>query len=98
MLFACGKDDRSLSFERIAAQCQVDKADVELLVMKAMSLELVKGTIDQVNEIVHVDWILPHYLNKGHMEILVDRLHEWEQKMDNVVRMVENGSQELLIK
>lgn len=98
MLFACGKDDRSLTFERIAKECQVEKVDVELLVMKAMSLELIRGTIDEVEEIVHVDWILPHYLNKGHMEILVDRLREWEQKMDNVVRMVEDGSQELLIK
>ena len=46
LLFAVNKDDRSLTFDRIAAHCQIEKIDVELLVMKAMSLELVKGTID----------------------------------------------------
>ena len=41
----------------------IEKIDVELLVMKSMSLELIKGTIDQVEEKVHVDWILPRYLS-----------------------------------
>ena len=62
VLFAVNKDERSLSFEKIAYHCKIDKNDVELLVMKAMSLELVKGLIDEVDEVVHVKWILPRYL------------------------------------
>lgn len=41
LLFAVNKDDRSLTFERIAGVCLIDKTDVEFLVMKAMSLHLV---------------------------------------------------------
>ena len=48
MIFECGKDERSLSFKRISEVCQIEQADVELLVMKAMSLELIRGTIDEV--------------------------------------------------
>lgn len=42
--------------------------------MKAMSLELVRGTIDEVDEVVHIDWILPRYLSKGHLEIMTRKL------------------------
>lgn len=49
LLFQCNKDERSLSFKQIADHCKVEQSDVELLVMKAMSLQLVKGTIDEVN-------------------------------------------------
>jgi len=38
MIFTLGKDERSITFEKIAAECQIEQPDVELLVMKAMSL------------------------------------------------------------
>jgi 26S proteasome regulatory subunit N9 len=67
-----------------------------MLVMKAMSLELVKGTIDEVDQVVHIDWIMPRYLNKENIQILVNRMQHWEDKMTEVIAIVENGGQELL--
>jgi len=64
--------------------------------MKAMSLELVKGTVDEVEELVHVDWILPRYLTREHLGIMVSKLGEWSEKMDLVTRLVEDASVELL--
>jgi 26S proteasome regulatory subunit N9 len=96
LLFTVDKDDRSLTFNRISSNCQIDKVDVELLVMKSMSLELIKGTIDEVEEVVHVDWILPRYLSKDHLTIMVNKLGEWSDKMENVIRLVEDSSHELL--
>jgi len=96
MIFESGKDERSIKFERIAEVCQIEQGDVELLIMKAMSLELIKGTIDEVEQIVHVDWIKPRYLNKGHLQIMVNKMNEWEQKLDQTVRLVENNSLELV--
>ena len=61
-----------------------------------MSLELIKGTIDEVDQKVHVDWSQPRYLNKGHLQILATKLVNWESKLDNVIRMVENNSVELV--
>lgn len=46
LLFSCGQHDMQISFARIADACQVSKDDVELLVMKAQSLDLVRGSID----------------------------------------------------
>jgi len=58
--------------------------------MKAMSLELIKGTIDEVIQVVHVDWVKPRYLNKGHLEIMAKKMNDWEQKLDQTIRFVEN--------
>ena len=70
MIFECDKDERSIKFDRIAAVCQVEEGDVELLVMKSMSLGLIRGTIDEVDRCIMVDWALPRYLNKGHLQIM----------------------------
>ena len=96
MIFELGKDERSIQFAKIAQVCQIEQVDVELLVMKAMSLELIKGTIDEVDQVVHVDWAQPRYLNKGHLQILQNKLVNWEDKLENVIRLVENNSQELV--
>lgn len=64
--------------------------------MKAMSLELVKGAIDEVAQTVQIEWIMPRYLNKEHMQILAGRIGEWEHKVANLINHVEDGSFELL--
>lgn len=61
-----------------------------------MSLELVKGTIDEVEEVAHINWILPRYLSQSHLTIMASKLSEWENKMENVIRLVEDNSQELV--
>ena len=96
MIFESGKDERSINFQRIAEVCSIELGDVELLIMKAMSLELIKGTIDEVDQVVHVDWIKPRYLNKGHLQIMVNKMNDWQQKLEHTVRLVENNSQELV--
>ena len=98
LLFACSSDEMQVPFARIAATCNIEKDDVELLVMKAQSLELIRGSIDQVSQTVQVDWVMPRYLQKEHLRLLAGRLDEWGQKMENVIRLVENGSGDLLEK
>lgn len=96
MVFHCGKDDRNISFARIAEACHIDVQDCEYLVMKAMSLELVRGQIDEVSQTVQVDWIMPRYLSREHLQVVTNRMKEWEQKMDGVIQMLEAKSDELL--
>lgn len=74
LLFASGQHDMSISFDRIAVACNVKKEDVELLVMKAQSLELIRGSIDQVSEFVQVDWVMPRYLHSEHLKLLAGKL------------------------
>jgi len=96
LIFNCKKDERCLNFGQIANVCRVEQEQVELLVMKAMSLDLVRGSIDEVDRTVSITWILPRYLNKEHLGVLASRLGEWESKMGNVIKFVEDGAAELL--
>ena len=92
MIFECGKDERSIEFRKIAKVCQVEECDVELLVMKAMSLGLIRGTINEVEQRVNVDWAMPRYLNKNHLQIMNQKMKDWETKLDSVINLVENNA------
>jgi len=39
---------------------------------------------------------MPRYLNKDHLNVLAMRMREWESKMDGVIKMLENKSEELI--
>ena len=61
-----------------------------------MSLELVRGSIDEAAETVDINWIMPRYLSKDHLAVLISRMKEWEGKMEQVISLVENQASELL--
>lgn len=54
---------RQITFTEIAQRAQIEKNKVEFLVMKALSIGLIKGSIDQVNESVNISWIQPRVLS-----------------------------------
>jgi 26S proteasome regulatory subunit N9 len=56
LVFQLGKDEISIPFTRISDVCQIELCDVELMMMKAMSFGLIRGTIDEVDKVVHVEW------------------------------------------
>lgn len=60
--------------------------------MKAMSLDLVRGSIDEVDKTVTINWIMPRYLNMDHLKLLEGRIIDWGDKMENVIRIVEDGA------
>jgi 26S proteasome regulatory subunit N9 len=96
LIFELGKDERSIPFDRIAQTCQIESQDVELLVMKAMSLDLIRGTINEVDQVVHVDWSQPRYLSKNHLTIMANKINAWQDKLEQTIRLVENNSDELI--
>ena len=51
--------------------------EVELLVMKAMSLKLIKGTIDEVEQVVRVTWVIPRILDTKRLEVMSGKLDDW---------------------
>ena len=65
--------------------------------MKAMALELIEGTIDEVAQMVHVSWCQPRYLSKGHLEIMSGKMGAWQQKLGEVITMVQNNATELTV-
>eukprot|EP00298_Acanthocystis_sp_HF-20_P024338 c345_g1_i2.p1 GENE.c345_g1_i2~~c345_g1_i2.p1 ORF type:complete len:110 (+),score=50.17 c345_g1_i2:43-372(+) len=97
LLFHRPPSERQLSFESIsqAVKCPVDH--VELLLMKAMSLNLIRGVIDQVDEIVDVSWVKPRVLQNEQIKTLSDRLGDWAKTVEETSKFVEKSTQEIVV-
>ncbi|GAA5931010.1 PCI domain-containing protein [Sporobolomyces koalae] len=76
--------DRKLPFSIISKEAQVPIDEVEHLVMKALALKLVKGTIDQPSSTVTVSWVQPRVLDLNQISNLETRLTEWSDKVQAV--------------
>lgn len=50
---------RQISFDEIAQRAKIEKSKVEFFVMKALSIGLIQGSIDQINEKVNISWVQP---------------------------------------
>ena len=61
--------------------------------MKALSLGLIKGYIDQVDKKLIVNWIQPKYLDKEKIVLMQDRFTAWIDKAQKVLGdLQENGA------
>jgi 26S proteasome regulatory subunit N9 len=81
---------RSISFSDIAAATQTADAQVEWVVMRAFSLGLVSGTIDQVDSVVHVSAVKPRVLNLAQISNVKARVDEWAVKTGTALDFVES--------
>jgi len=56
---------RTLTFKDISTTCGLPLELVEVLLMKAFSLKVIKGLIDQVDQTVRIKWVQPRVLDVG---------------------------------
>lgn len=86
---------RILSFEQIAAATHLTDniTDVEHLIMKAISLGLIKGSIDQVNQLVTITWVQPRIINLNQIKKMNEKLIQWNSNVQQLAnRMDQYGS------
>lgn len=94
-VFRRGTQNRTLSFATIASETRIPVDEVEHLVMKALALHLIRGSIDQVDELVRVTWVQPRVLDTQQTQALLERLTAWTAKVDQVAAFVQAQSPEL---
>ncbi|XP_070532032.1 26S proteasome non-ATPase regulatory subunit 13-like [Ptychodera flava] len=96
MTFTRPANHRNLSFEAIAKEARLPINEVEHLVMKALSLGLVKGSIDEVDKKVHMTWVQPRVLDLQQIASMQQRLEHWCTEVKNMKVMVEDKAQDIL--
>lgn len=96
MTFSRPANNRQISFQEIAAKTGIPHNEVEILAMKAMSLGLVKGTIDQVTEKVHMTWVQPRVLDKQQITKMKERLEDWCKDVKEMEMSVEKKATDIL--
>lgn len=89
-------NDGILTFNEIAKKTYLPENEVELLVMKALSLGLVKGTIDEVEKKVYLSWVQPRVLDKQQINSLKSRLEHWSKDVRKMEILLEQKVQEII--
>merc|ERR1712154_612981 len=81
MVFERKASERTLEFTEIAERLEISVDQVEWVIMRAFSVKLMEGTMDQVEGTVLVTWILPRILTPDQMTDLSARFGEWAAKV-----------------
>ncbi|XP_059009074.1 26S proteasome non-ATPase regulatory subunit 13 isoform X2 [Mustela lutreola] len=96
MTFTRPANHRQLTFEEIAKSAKITVNEVELLVMKALSVGLVKGSIDEVDKRVHMTWVQPRVLDLQQIKGMKDRLEFWCTDVRSMEMLVEHQAHDIL--
>lgn len=96
LIFHRKADERLIAFKDIAEAAVVPLEEVELLLMKAMSLGLVKGRVDEVEQSVAITWALPHALDLDQIAVIKDNIGDWQERTKTTMHIVEDRTRELL--
>jgi 26S proteasome regulatory subunit N9 len=82
-------DGRTLTFADIGKATHLVENKVELLVMRALSLGVVKGEIDQVRGVVVVSGVKPRVLSPDQIVETQKRVRLWKEHVNNTLLNVE---------
>eukprot|EP01062_Namystynia_karyoxenos_P074614 TRINITY_DN71577_c0_g1_i1.p1 TRINITY_DN71577_c0_g1~~TRINITY_DN71577_c0_g1_i1.p1 ORF type:complete len:423 (+),score=183.29 TRINITY_DN71577_c0_g1_i1:93-1271(+) len=89
-IFVTPVHGRTFSFQAIHEQCNTDSMDdVEPLLLRALALDLVRGSIDQVDQVISVTWIRSRVLGREEIGALVGQVKQWTAKVQDAIRSVE---------
>lgn len=92
-----GIHERAITFEDIANMTHLPIDEIEFLIMKAMSIELIKGTIDEVDHTVHITWIQSRVLESSQIRRMNDRIVEWQDRVQGLTREMMNSTENWLV-
>eukprot|EP01015_Nassula_variabilis_P013817 TRINITY_DN2137_c0_g1_i8.p1 TRINITY_DN2137_c0_g1~~TRINITY_DN2137_c0_g1_i8.p1 ORF type:complete len:324 (-),score=38.71 TRINITY_DN2137_c0_g1_i8:193-1164(-) len=89
LIFNLQKNERNLTFEQLSTITHLSVSEVEFLIIKAMSLELIKGEIDQVEQRLDVSWIQPRVLDLERVKKMKNKVDSWVHSLEALLRMVQ---------
>lgn len=83
---------KMLLFKEISSVTGTPENDVEFLIIKCFSLNLIKGSINQIDQVLLVTWLQPRILNLDQVKTLYDHLVDWDSRVEKLAHEVhKNG-------
>ena len=95
LVFSRPPQDRSMTFTTISQETKVQHDEIEHLIMKALSLGLLRGSIDQVAEVARITWVQPKVLDRNGIEGMRARLREWDGGVERLGNWIEGVGQDV---
>jgi len=96
LVFVRPAKNRSIQFEDISKATGLPKDEVEWLVMRALSLNLVRGTIDQVNSTATLTWVQPRVLDSNQITKMQNRVQCWVSEVKNMEATINSRTAEMV--
>lgn len=75
-------EKKSVPLAEIGSRTKLPDDGVEFLLMKALSLHLIEGIIDQVNGSVSISWVAPRVMTIPEIEEFQEKLDAWVNRVD----------------
>lgn len=80
--------EKRLLFEEISQSTGTTPDSVEFLVIKCFSLDLIRGSINQIDQVLVVTHLQPRILNLHQVKTLHNHLVEWDSKVETLAQDV----------
>lgn len=88
--------NRTVTFSELASIADIPVPAVEWMAMRAMSLGLLRGKLDAVDQTLHATWVKPRTLTLKEVHVLADQMNTWLAKVDAAQSRVHMGSRDML--
>ena len=72
--------DREIKFSEISSKTCIPEDNVEWALMKAFSIGVIRGTINQVEGTVSISWVQPRTLDEGHLNRVTTAVRKWNDR------------------
>ena len=95
LIFQKPNGQRILTFQEISTTTGLPINDVEHLVMRALSLNLLKGFIDQVNNTITVTWVQPRIMSIDQVKSMKDKLESWSNNVEDLAGFMRDNGNEI---
>lgn len=89
-LFEQVKNDRRVGFAAISKATRVPADQIEFLLIRAISVGIIRGVIDQVSQVISVSWIQPRLLDNSQIGELLKAVELWNDKVGSTLQNVQN--------
>ena len=87
--------ERAMTFSDLSAETRIPLDEIEHLLMKALSLGLVRGTIDQVDGVALITWVQPKVLDMKQIESMRQRLLDWDSSVNQLGHWIESAGKDV---
>merc|ERR1712150_29891 len=85
---------RVVHFTDIARCCSMSETKVEFALMRAMSVGLISGKINQVNGTVTITKVRPRDIDASGVTALLAKVDQWSNKVDTVMNKLAGKKEE----
>lgn len=95
-VFARSAKDRCISFSEISSLTGLPLDRIEWLVMRGLSLNLIKGYLDQVDRTATITWVQPRVLNREQVAKMGARVGDWIKEVQGMETVIHQRSREMV--